>query len=202
MRAGLPQQRVDVLEQRLGARRRARQGPRLRPRARSSRPPVAVSKASVSTPRSPPLSRRQHAANAPRTGAAAARPRPPPATRRRRSRPRSTARDPPLRGGDALEAVEVEVRDLDRGAVVAVADRVRRARDVLAHAERRARAAHERRLAGAELARDGHDVARRRAAQRAPPRAPPSPPVSGSSSPRVRSNHACIRNRRDKRQRP
>ena len=86
--------------------------------------------------------------------------------------------------------------------MVAVADRVRRARDVLAHAERRARAAHERRLAGAELAGDGHDVADARAARQAPPRAPRSPPVSWSASPRVRSNHACIRNRRDKRHRP
>ena len=67
----------------------------------------------------------------------------------------------PLRGRDALEAVEVEVRDLDAVAVVAVADRVRGARDALAYAERAARAADERRLAGAELARDRDDVAGR-----------------------------------------
>ena len=53
------------------------------------------------------------------------------------------------------------MRDLDAVAVVAVADRVRRARDALAHAERAARAADERRLAGAELARDRDDVAGR-----------------------------------------
>ena len=51
------------------------------------------------------------------------------------------------------------MRDLDAVAVVAVSDRVRRARDTFAHAERAARAADERRLAGAELARDRDDVA-------------------------------------------
>ena len=66
---------------------------------------------------------------------------------------------PPLRRRDAFEAVEVEVRDLDALAVVAVADGVGRARHALAHAERAAGAADEGRLAGAELARDGDDVA-------------------------------------------
>jgi len=69
---------------------------------------------------------------------------------------------PPLRWGDALEAVEVEVRDLDAVAVVAMADRVRGAGDALSYAERPARAADERGLAGAELARDRDDVAGRK----------------------------------------
>ena len=67
----------------------------------------------------------------------------------------------PLRNRDALEAVEVEVRYLDTVAVVAVADRVGGARDALADAKRTARAADESRLAGAELAGDGDDVAGR-----------------------------------------
>ena len=51
-------------------------------------------------------------------------------------------------------------------ALVAVADRVGRARHRLRDAERAAGAADERRLAGAELAGDGDDVARRRVARR------------------------------------
>src|SRR5581483_11696927 len=65
----------------------------------------------------------------------------------------------PLRRRHALETIEVEVRDLDGRAVVAVADRVRGARHVLAHAERGARTADERRLAAPELAGDRDDVA-------------------------------------------
>jgi uncharacterized protein (DUF1330 family) len=72
---------------------------------------------------------------------------------------------PPLGGRDAFEAVEVEVGDLDAVAVVAVADRVGRARHALAYAERAARAADEGRLPGAELPRDGDHVA-----EREPPR--------------------------------
>jgi len=53
------------------------------------------------------------------------------------------------------------VRDLGALAVVAMADRVRRARHALADAERGARTAHERRLARPELAGDGDDVAGR-----------------------------------------
>src|SRR5690348_1927875 len=66
----------------------------------------------------------------------------------------------PVLGAEAPDAVEVEVRD---GGVpgVAVADRVGRARDGLADAERAARSTDERRLAGAELAGDRDDVARR-----------------------------------------
>src|SRR5262245_40654733 len=67
----------------------------------------------------------------------------------------------PLGGRHALEAVEVEMRDLAAVRVVAVADRVRRARHAFAHTERDARAAYERRLTTAELARHGHDVADR-----------------------------------------
>src|SRR4051794_23087866 len=48
--------------------------------------------------------------------------------------------------------------DVD-AAAIAVADREGRARDPLLHAERAARAPDERRLARAEVARDGHDVA-------------------------------------------
>jgi len=51
------------------------------------------------------------------------------------------------------------MRDLDAVAVIAVADRVGRAGDALADAERAARAPDECRLAGAELARDRDDVA-------------------------------------------
>jgi hypothetical protein len=65
----------------------------------------------------------------------------------------------PLRRRDSREAVEVEMGDLDAGGVVAVTDRVRRARDALAYSERGARAADEGRLAGTELAGDGDDVA-------------------------------------------
>jgi hypothetical protein len=50
------------------------------------------------------------------------------------------------------------VRDVD-SAVVAVADGEGRARHVLRHTERAARAANECRLPGAELAGDGDDVA-------------------------------------------
>jgi uncharacterized protein (DUF1330 family) len=53
------------------------------------------------------------------------------------------------------------MRDLDAVPVVAVADRVRGARDALADAERTTRAADEGRLAGAELAGDGDDIAGR-----------------------------------------
>src|SRR2546429_2917637 len=64
----------------------------------------------------------------------------------------------PLGRRDALEPEEVEGRDPDT-AFVAVPDRVRRAGHGAVHPERPARAADERRLARAELARDGHDVA-------------------------------------------
>src|SRR5207248_4077091 len=63
----------------------------------------------------------------------------------------------PLGRRHAGEAIEVEMGDLALGAVVAVADRVRRAGDALAHAERDAGAANERRLPRAELAGDGDD---------------------------------------------
>jgi len=66
---------------------------------------------------------------------------------------------PPLRSRDVAEAEEVEVRDVD-ASVIAVTDREGRARDRPGHAERATGAAHERRLAGAQLARDGDDVAR------------------------------------------
>src|SRR5262249_46737435 len=56
-----------------------------------------------------------------------------------------------------VEAVQVEMRD----AVVAVADRVRRARDRPLDPECARRPAHERRLPGAELAADVDDVAGR-----------------------------------------
>ncbi len=65
----------------------------------------------------------------------------------------------PLGRRHPFEAVEIEVRNLDAVAVVAVADRVRRARHTLTHAKGNARSADERRLAGAELASDGDDVA-------------------------------------------
>jgi len=74
----------------------------------------------------------------------------------------------PLRGRHALEAIEIEVRDLDTVPVVAVADRVGGARDALADAERTARAANEGRLAGAELAGDGDDVAAREPPRKLP----------------------------------
>ena len=64
---------------------------------------------------------------------------------------------PPLRRRDVAKAEEVEVRDVD-AAVIAVTDREGRARDRLRHTERAARAPHESRLAGTELARDGDDV--------------------------------------------
>src|SRR5919205_303202 len=65
----------------------------------------------------------------------------------------------PLGRGEALEPVEVEVRDVDRRGRVAVADRERRARDWDGDPERPAGAADEGRLAAAELAADGDDVA-------------------------------------------
>src|SRR6478752_3337114 len=63
----------------------------------------------------------------------------------------------PRLGVDAVEAVEVEVRD-GRRRLVAVPDRERRARDGAGDAERASRAADERRLPRPQLARDGHDV--------------------------------------------
>src|SRR6478672_1881087 len=65
----------------------------------------------------------------------------------------------PLLGAEKADAVEIEVRDR-HGRRVAVADRVRRARDRLPDAERAAGAAHERRLARAKVAGDRDDVAR------------------------------------------
>ena len=64
----------------------------------------------------------------------------------------------PLRRRETLEAEEVEVRDV-RVARVAVTDSEGRAGDRAGHAERTAGAADEGRLAAAELARDGDDVA-------------------------------------------
>jgi len=58
-----------------------------------------------------------------------------------------------------LEAKKIDVRHVD-SALVPVADGVRRARDRPFDAERAGGAADERRLAGAELAGDRHDVAR------------------------------------------
>src|SRR5205823_3271039 len=60
----------------------------------------------------------------------------------------------PLGRRDALEPEEVEVRD-ENAALVAVPDRVRRARNRPLDAEPPAGAADEGRLAGAELAGDG-----------------------------------------------
>ena len=77
-------------------------------------------------------------------------------------------------GAEVAEPVEVEVRD-GHAALVALADRERRAGDAPAHSERTAGAAHERRLAGAELPGDQHDVAGLAAP---PPAAPRAPPVS------------------------
>jgi hypothetical protein len=65
----------------------------------------------------------------------------------------------PLRRRHVSEAKEVEVRHVD-SALVPVADGVRRARDWTFDAERAGGAADERGLAGAELARNRHDVAR------------------------------------------
>ncbi len=65
----------------------------------------------------------------------------------------------PLRSGDVGEAVEVEVRDVGI-TLVAVADRVGRARDGRGHAEGAARPPNERGLAGAQVARHRDDVAR------------------------------------------
>ena len=64
----------------------------------------------------------------------------------------------PLGRRDALEAEEVEVRDV-RVAGVAVADGERRARDRCGDAQGAAGAANEGRLAAPELSRDGDDVA-------------------------------------------
>ena len=61
---------------------------------------------------------------------------------------------------EAGQPVEVEVRERAGRAVVEDPDDEGRAGDRLGHAERAQRAAHEGRLAGAELARDEHDVAR------------------------------------------
>src|SRR5436305_11018035 len=65
---------------------------------------------------------------------------------------------PPLRSRHALKAIQVEMRDLDAVSVVAVADRERRARDAVVHAERATRTADERRLPRSELAGHGDDV--------------------------------------------
>src|SRR4029079_10831842 len=71
----------------------------------------------------------------------------------------------PLRRRDTLEAVEVEVGDLDAVAVVAMADRVGRASHGLRYRECAARATDDARRPGAERPRDSDDVA-----QREPPR--------------------------------
>src|SRR5438105_6671142 len=62
----------------------------------------------------------------------------------------------PVRLGEALEAVEVEMAD----AVVAVADRVGRARHRPCDPERTSRSADEGRLPGPEFTGDGDHVAR------------------------------------------
>jgi hypothetical protein len=64
----------------------------------------------------------------------------------------------PLGRRKTLKAIEIEVGDI-RPARIAVADREGRARHRALDPERPARAAHESRLPGAELARDGDDVA-------------------------------------------
>src|SRR4051812_32390035 len=67
----------------------------------------------------------------------------------------------PLGRGEALEAEEVEVRDIGV-ALVPVADREGRARDRAGDPERPARSPDEGRLAAPELARDGDDVSFRK----------------------------------------
>ena len=57
------------------------------------------------------------------------------------------------------EPIEVEVREGTVAALVQVTDHERRRRHRTLDAEAAQRAAHERRLARAELARDEHDVA-------------------------------------------
>jgi hypothetical protein len=64
----------------------------------------------------------------------------------------------PLRRRDAAEPKEVEMRHVD-ASLVAVADRVRRARDRSFDTKRMACTPHEGRLAGTDLARDRHNVA-------------------------------------------
>src|SRR5262249_37852553 len=61
------------------------------------------------------------------------------------------------------QAVEVEVRDLQRAALVDVSDREGRAGDRIGHAQRAGGAAHEGGLAAAELAGDQNDAARPKA---------------------------------------
>ena len=65
----------------------------------------------------------------------------------------------PLGCGHLAKAEEVEVRHVDVAPVIAMADRVRGACHGLLDAERPTGAAHERRLAGTELAGDGDNVA-------------------------------------------
>ena len=94
------------------------------------------------------------------------------------------------------------MRHLDARAVVAVPDRVRRARHALAHAERRARAAHERRLAAPS---SPETVTTSPGTSRAASSAASASVSSGElvSTPHsVKSGHACIRDRRDRDLRP
>jgi hypothetical protein len=67
----------------------------------------------------------------------------------------------PLGCGHALETEQIEMGDVDAPAIP-MSDREGGARDWHLHAESTTRAADERRLAGAKLAGDGHDVAGRK----------------------------------------
>ena len=110
--------------------------------------------------------------------------RPPPlrAIRRTRPRPRSTARGRPTPPSDTRrETEEIEMGDVD-SAAIAMADREGRARDPVLHAERAARAADKRRLAG-RRARPRRSRRRRpRARRQASLRAPRSRPESATRS--------------------
>ena len=104
------------------------------------------------------------------------------ATRRRRrgrhrARRRAASGSSPSRPS---QAEEVEVADRDAAVLVAAGDRERRAGHRHLDAEGAGGAAHERRLAGAELARDQDDVAPAQRSRRAPRRAPRSRPASRS----------------------
>ena len=179
--ARLAQQRVDVREHGDGAARRARPAPRRRERARSSRRRRGVKREcqhrsnsgrAASSARSRSLWRVM-CANGPRRappeapGPASGHSTKAMASSKYGSRsPHSAAESPGSGTG----------RDATRrtAAVVAVADREGRARHRLRHAERAAGAADERRLPGAELAGDGHDVAGPQLVARGAPRPPPS----------------------------
>ena len=179
---------VAALELERASRSRPVSQQRDRRRARRRVEPEDLHRRSTSiTRRSPPAcSSRTRAAIRARPDSAAPRRRP--LDERDRVRAEVVGEQVGVLGFEARHAEQIDVCDR-HGRRVALADRERRAGDGGAHAERAARAAHERRLARAKLALDEHHVARREAGASSAPSASVSPGLaSHNGAPRSLSS--------------